>query len=78
MKAIRRVTDEQNKKIKGVIQQEKLLYPMIIREHHHSTKVALAGLSEERNPTVGKIIDTRKEKYQRRLEFCKKGNKRLY
>lgn len=77
---IRRVTDEQNKKNKRCYPtaQGEALYPMIIREHHHSTKVALAGLSEEDIQQLERLLTHVRKNISEDWNFVKKGNKRLY
>ncbi|MGM9904286.1 MAG: MarR family winged helix-turn-helix transcriptional regulator [Enterococcus sp.] len=77
---ITRVTDQQNKKNKKLYPTEKgeSLYPLIMREHQHSTQVALAGLSDQEIDQFLLLLKQVRKNVSEDWNFVKKGNKRIY
>ncbi|OTP11199.1 MarR family transcriptional regulator [Enterococcus sp. 10A9_DIV0425] len=77
---ITRVTDQQNKKNKKLYPTEKgeSLYPLIMREHQHSTQVALAGLSDQEIDQLLLLLKQVRKNVSEDWNFVKKGNKRIY
>jgi DNA-binding MarR family transcriptional regulator len=77
---ILRKDDADNKKIKKLYPTEKgeAVYPLIIREHEHSTRVALCGLSESEAETALALLQRIRRNIEKDWEFVKKGNKREY
>ena len=76
---ITRVTDQQNKKNKKLYPTEKgeSLYPLIMREHQHSTQVALAGLSDQEIDQFLLLLKQVRKNVSEDWNFVKKGNKRI-
>lgn len=72
--------DEHNKKIKRLYPTEKgkEIYPFIIREHEHSNRVALKGLSESEIKTLYHLLQRIRENVSADWDYVKKGNKRKY
>lgn len=72
--------DEHNKKIRKLFPTEKgkKVYPFIIREHHHSNAVALAGFSEKEAETIYTLLQKVRKNVEKDWELVKKGNKRHY
>ncbi|MNB65961.1 putative HTH-type transcriptional regulator [compost metagenome] len=77
---IEKKNDEQNKKIKKLFPTEKggIAFSFIKREHDHSDKVALAGLSESEAETLFQLLQRVRKNIEIDWEFVKKGNKRNY
>ncbi|MGE7662876.1 MarR family winged helix-turn-helix transcriptional regulator [Peribacillus sp. NPDC097197] len=72
--------DTHNQKIKKLFPTVKgeSVYPFIRREHDHSNRVALAGLSEEEVETLFSLLQKVRKNIEIDWDFVKKGNKRNY
>ncbi|WP_337078723.1 MarR family transcriptional regulator [Bacillus subtilis] len=77
---IRKLPDEQNKKIKKLFPTEKgkKVYPLLRREGEHSTEVALSGFTSEEKETISALLHRVRKNIERDWEYVKKGNKRDY
>ena len=77
---IRRVDDPHNKKIKRLHPTEKgqAVYPLILREHDHSTDVALAGLSDQEAEQLLRLLRRVRHNIEGDWEAVKRGHKREY
>lgn len=72
--------DEHNLKIKKLFPTAKgeQVYPMIKREHDHSDRVALNGLTEQESDTLLRLLQQVRSNVEKDWEYVKKGNKREY
>lgn len=72
--------DTHNQKIKKLFPTVKgeSVYPFIRREHDHSNRIALAGLSEEEVETLFSLLQKVRKNIEVDWDFVKKGNKRNY
>lgn len=72
--------DPHNKKIKRLFPTEKgrQVYPFIKREHEHSERVALEGLSESEAEALFTLLQRVRQNIEKDWEFVKKGNERNY
>ncbi|WP_445002520.1 MarR family winged helix-turn-helix transcriptional regulator [Exiguobacterium alkaliphilum] len=77
---IRRVDDPHNKKIKRLHPTEKgqTVYPLILREHEHSTDVALAGLSDQEAEQLLRLLKRVRHNIEGDWDAVKRGYKREY
>ncbi|WP_276356724.1 MarR family winged helix-turn-helix transcriptional regulator [Cohnella caldifontis] len=77
---IDRRDDPKNRKIKKLFPTEKgkTVYPLIIREHDHSDRVALSGFSENEIETLFHLLHRARKNIEKDWESVKKGNKRIY
>jgi len=77
---IEKKSDLHNKKIKRLYPSEKgeYIYPFIIKEHEHSNRVALHGLSNREAETVFFLLKKIRENIEKDWELVKKGVKRNY
>lgn len=77
---IEKIDDQHNKKIKKLFPTEKgnNVFPFIQREHDHSNKVALTGLSDEEEEILFNLIHRVRTNIEKDWEYVKKGNNRNY
>lgn len=77
---IEKQADATNKKIKRLVPTEKgmNLYPVIIREHEHSTRVALEGISEKEADRLLQLLERVRHNIEGDWEAVKKGVPRNY
>ena len=72
--------DAVNKKIKRLFPTDKgsSLYPLLMREHEHSNRVALAGFTESEADTLFALLHRVRKNTEKDWKFVKKGNQRDY
>lgn len=72
--------DAHNKKINRLFPTEKgkEVFPFILREHHHSDAVALAGFTQHEAETILRLLQRVRKNIEVDWDYVKKGNKRSY
>ena len=77
---IEKKADPINKKIKCLFPTEKgqNIYPLIMKEHHYSTQIAVNGLSEKEQLLLATLLHRVRKNVEVSWEHVKKGKKREY
>lgn len=77
---IEKKDDAHNKKINRLFPTEKgeEVFPFILREHHHSDAVALAGFTQHEAETILRLLQRVRKNIEVDWDYVKKGNKRSY